>query len=374
MIYLDNFATTPMDDIVKKSVISCMCDIWGNPHSVTHKIGWQSGDMLDSARRTVAQKLGAKPHEVIFTSGATESNNTVIKSVPKYADKTRKTLLISAVEHPCIRQSAVYMQQFGYTVQEIPVLNNGLIDVNAYKDMLNTTVALVSIMLVNNELGTIQDLKPLIQSAHAVGAVFHTDIAQAVGKVPVLFKELGADFMSVSGHKIYGPKGIGALIIKQGVSVTPLLHGGGQEYGVRSGTVATPLIVGLATAVDLAVSTVAQTHKIENMRNTLEQYICKHIPTAVILGKTAPRVAGASNIYVAGVYADDFFTHLSGVAVSSGSACASAGKGMSPVMRAIGIDPQTHAVSIRICVGRLNSTDDIKTAGHAIVNALKKCM
>ncbi len=376
MIYLDNFATTPIDPLVQQDMVACMQDTWGNPHSVTHAVGWQSGDMVDECRRDIARLLGAKPYEVVFTSGATEANNTVIKSMLNMGKDHihKRKIVISAIEHPCIRQSAYYMQKFGYKVQQIPVHDTGIIDMQAYQNILDNTTSLVSVMLVNNELGTIQDIKTMAHMAQQTGAMFHTDSAQAVGKIPVSFKDLGVDFMSISGHKIYGPKGIGVLFVKQGVSITPLLHGGGQQRGMRSGTVPTPLVKGLATALHLSVISVDKDKQnIYQMRTTLECMICDSVSDVHILGGNADRVAGATNLYIPDVQADDFFTHLQGVCVSTGSACASAGKGTSAVMQAIGIPADPPAVAIRICIGRMNTPHEIEQAGHAIINAIKKC-
>lgn len=370
MIYLDNFSTTFMDTRVYDTVMDTMKTVWANPHSVTHCLGWHAGDILEASRRTIAHNLDARPCEVVFTSGATEGNNMVIKGL--VASPQRTKILVSSMEHACVLEASAYMERHGYTVSYIPVDADGMVDMESYTAMLDDTVALVSVMLVNNEIGTVQDVKAMCTLAHAVGALFHTDTAQAVGKIPVRFGDLGVDFMSVSGHKLYGPKGIGCVLVKQGASISPLLHGGGQERGVRAGTVPVYLVAGLARAIEVCVSELdTYTPSIKAMRDSLESYILRYVAPARVLGENAVRVAGACNIYVPHVAPQDFFSHLDGVCVSSGSACASAGKESSRTLRAMGISPTVTAVAIRMCVGRFNTHAQIDDAGKNIIQALE---
>ena len=371
MIYLDNFATTPMHPDVLKVVNEVMTNNFANPHSVSHELGWESGDLVENSRVALAKLLGANASNVIFTSGATEANNTIFKGLEYPQGKNK--ILISAVEHPCVIESAKYMETQGFKVEIIPVDKLGRIDIDEFSAMLDDTVALVSVMLVNNEIGTIQDIKTIADMTQTVGAILHSDCAQAVGKIEIDMKKLGIDAISLSGHKFYAPKGVGALVVNDNVKLTPLLHGGGQEKGNRSGTAPTPLICGLAKACELAGGNIKSDIKnITELRDNMESELLAQIDGAISLGDLNNRIAGSINLYIPNVYTDNFFTNLSGVAVSSGSACSSAGKKASNVLQAIGISPEKEALSIRICISNQNTADDIKIATQKIVSAVQK--
>ena len=371
MIYLDNFASTPVNTEVAKVVTDVMQNNFANPHSVSHELGWESGDLIENSRVAVAKLLGANASDVIFTSGATEANNTIIKGLKYQSGKNK--ILISAIEHPCVMESAKYMGTHGFDVEIIPVDSVGRIDIDKFESLLDDKVGLVSVMLVNNEIGTIQDIKAIAEMTHSVGAVLHSDCAQAVGKIEIDMNGLGIDAISLSGHKFYAPKGVGALIINDKIKLNPLLHGGGQEKSNRSGTAPTPLICGLAKACELAGDNIkSDIENITKLRNQMESELLAQIDGAVSLGDAKNRIAGSINLYIPNVYTDNFFTNLSGVAVSSGSACASAGKKASSVLQAIGIDGSREALSIRICISNQNSADEIETATEKIVSAVQK--
>ncbi|MGB1360889.1 MAG: cysteine desulfurase family protein [Alphaproteobacteria bacterium] len=370
MIYLDNFASTPVADEVIKTINNTMQNHFANPHSVSHELGWESADIIEDSARMVAKTVGAKATDVIFTSGATESNNTIIKCLDFTEGK--KTILVSAIEHPCVLQSANFMESHGFNVKYIPVDNVGRIDMNALYEMLDDTVGLVSVMLVNNEIGTIQDIKTIADKVHSVGAILHSDCAQAVGKIKVNMKEMGVDALSLSGHKFYCAKGIGALVINDKIKLNPLIVGGGQQKNIRSGTAPTPLIAGLSKACELVDKNLDDDIKnISVLRDKMENDLLSAIDGAVSLGDKDNRIAGSINLYVPNIFTDNFFVHLKGVALSSGSACASAGKKASDTLQAIGISPETEALSIRICISNKNTADEVKTATDNIISAVK---
>ena len=378
MIYLDNHATTPVDPQVCDAVDNAMRTMWANPHSVTHQLGWDANDAVESARGVVARSVGARNTEVIFTSGATESNNIIVKGIALghslVADGTasRRKILVSSIEHPCLLESAKYMQQCGVEVGFIPVLKTGRVDIEALEKMLDNSVALVSVMMVNNELGTIQDIQKISEMTHSVGAVMHSDVAQALGKVPVNMKTLGLDAISISGHKIYGPKGVGALVIRRGVDVAPLFSGGGQEKGLRSGTLSPPLCIGLAKACALAVDTFSTEHeRIMTLRNTLEKTLLNSLDSVEVLGDIHNRVAGNLSVLVRGIDGEDFFSKLKNTAISTGSACSSSKQGGSHVLSAIGMSESVNGVVLRICIGRFNTQSDIDLAGAEITQVIK---
>ena len=256
-IYLDYMASTPIDTRVRQVMLECDQLLFANPHATQHSLGQKSAAAVEKARAKIESIIGAKEEEVIFTSGATEANNHAIASVLfDKAGSNRNTVLISAIEHKCIKNAAhFYANKLGFDVREIPVQSNGIIDLEAYKAMLSDGVALVCIMAVNNEIGVIQDITTLSEMAHSAGALFHCDAAQASIAIDIDVQNWDVDTLSLSGHKIYGPKGIGILYIKNALQaqLPPLIHGGGQQGGVRSGTVPTELCVGMAEALSLTV-------------------------------------------------------------------------------------------------------------------------
>ena len=371
IIYLDNFASTPVDKEVLQEINYVMQNNFANPHSVSHELGWECNDIIDNARLKVAKLVGTKSNNVIFTSGATESNNTLIKCL-KY-NNNKKTILVSEIEHPCVLQSAKFMEKHGFSVKYIPVDSVGRINMDKFRELLDDTVALVSIMLVNHEIGTIQDIKTISDMTHSVNALLHSDCAQAIGKIDIDMEAMGIDAISISGHKFYASKGIGALIFNEKVDIVSLIDGGGQEKSIRSGTLPTPLIAGLGKACELAEKNLADDIiEISKLRNYMESELLQKIPNSKSLGDVKNRISGSINLYVPNIYTDDFFVNLQGVAISSGSACASAGKKASNVLQAIGISPKVEALSMRICISNKNTKSEIDTAIKNIVSAIDK--
>lgn len=260
-IYMDMQATTPTDPRVLDAMLPFYTGLYGNPHSRTHAYGWETEKAVDEAREHIANLIGADPKEIIFTSGATESNNMSIKGVARFYKSKKKHIITSQTEHKCVLDSCRHLQEEGFDVTYLPVMSNGLIDLEELKASIRPDTALVSIMSVNNEIGVIQPMEEIGKICKANKIYFHTDAAQAVGKIPVDVNKWGIDLMSISGHKIYGPKGIGACYVRRRprVRIEPLISGGGQERGLRSGTLAPALVIGMGEACriaqeDLAVS------------------------------------------------------------------------------------------------------------------------
>ncbi len=369
MIYLDHHATTPTRPEVCDIVDTVMRETFANPHSITHSLGWEAGNVVEIARGKISRAVGAKSTDVIFTSGATESNNMMIKGVP--LTRPRNKILISAIEHPCIMESAKYMQNQGAIVKFIPVLSTGRVDIEVLQSMLDNTVALVSVMLVNNEIGTIQDIAKIGKLAHNVGAVMHSDVAQGLGRISVHMRDMNLDAISLSGHKIYGTKGVGALVLNRRVKLTPLIHGGGQEKGLRSGTLSPPLCAGLGLACEMITTNIEDENtRIGDLRNTLQNILLENIEGAYVLGDMKHRVAGTLSLFVPNVDGGNFFSRLKGVAISSGSACASSKSGGSYVLRSIGLNEGQEGVMLRMCVGMQNTIDDIHKASKSIIKAI----
>merc|ERR1712137_12297 len=270
-IYLDTQATTPVDPRVLDAMMPYYTPIYGNPHSKSHEYGWESIDAVEEARQRVADLIGADPREIIFTSGATESNNVCIKGVTSFYKK-KKHVVTAVTEHKCVLDSCRAVEQQGVEVTYLPVQDNGLVDLDQLREAIREDTAMVTVMAVNNEIGVIQPIKEIGALCREKGVFFHTDAAQAVGKIPIDVDEMSIDLMSISGHKLYGPKGVGALYVRRRprVRIEALMSGGGQERGLRSGTVPTPLCVGLGVACDVALKEMNYDHtRIEKLSRRL---------------------------------------------------------------------------------------------------------
>jgi cysteine desulfurase len=374
-IYLDYQASTPTDTRVLDAMLPYFTESFGNPHSSNHILGWKSSDSIETARFEVASLIGALPEEVVFTSGATEANNHAIFGVIAANQTDRRTILISAVEHKCVKEAAYFFaSQYGCSVQEVPVLASGRIDGAAYRSMLTDDVLLVSIMAVNNEIGTIQDIKWLADQAQGVGAIFHCDAAQAPEAFDLDMMELGIDLLSLSAHKIYGPKGVGALVIDSSLQqgFPPLVHGGGQQNGLRSGTLPTPLCVGFGLAASIIKKEGAQNR---NRLRELSTGLLGHFEKASLAfhvnGDTESRHPGNLNIEFPDVDAESLLNALQpSVCASTGSACNSGIIQSSYVLGAIGLSPDQAASSLRISVGRFSDEEQIAEAAKKIIDAI----
>jgi len=374
-IYLDYQATTPMDPRVIEVMVDCMKNDFGNPHSRTHSYGWKSEEMVEIARKKVANLIGAEDKEIFFTSGATESNNIALKGVAHFYGATGKNHVITLVtEHKCVINSARDLEQEGFNVTFLPVQQNGLIDLAQLEAAITDKTCLVSVMAVNNEIGVIQPLKEIGALCRKKGVFFHTDAAQAFGKIPLNVNEMNIDLMSISGHKIYGPKGIGAIFVrrKPRVRIKPIFSGGGQERGIRSGTLATPLIVGLGVAAEIAQNEMAKdyTH-IKRLSDKLYEGVMKQ-SHVYLNGDREKRYPGNLNFSFAGIEGESMIMAIKDLAVSSGSACTSSSLEPSYVLHSLGVEDELAHTSIRFGIGRFTTDGEIDYAINLLQNKIQK--
>lgn len=374
-IYLDYQATTPMDPRVLDAMMPYFTGKFGNPHSRSHSYGWEAEEAVESAREQVAKLINADPREVIFTSGATESNNLAIKGVALF-NKDRKNEVVTVVtEHKCVLDTCRHLEQEGFKVTYLPVLENGLIDLDQLRAVVTDKTAIVSVMAVNNEIGVIQPLKEIAEIAHAKGAFFHTDAAQAAGKIPLDVNEIGIDLMSISGHKLYGPKGIGALFVrrKPRVRLVAQMNGGGQERGMRSGTLSPPLCVGLGEACRIAREEMtADNERIRGLARKFYETVKAKLPDVFLNGDLEQRIPGNLNLSFAYVEGESLIMGIKDLAVSSGSACTSASLEPSYVLRALGVEEELAHTSIRFGFGRFTTEAEIDYAADTIVKRVSK--
>ena len=385
-IYLDYQATTPMDERVFDTMLPYLQEKFGNPHSADHKFGWEGSAAVEVARGQVAKLIGAKEEEVFFLSGATEANNLCLKGVMEAAPSSRNHLVVVATEHKCVLETAEYLKAQGYELTVLKVEKDGLLDLKRVKKALSDKTALLSVMAVNNEIGVIQPLKQLAEIAHSCGAYFHTDAAQGFGKIPLDVAEMGIDLLSISGHKIYGPKGIGAVYVRgntadtQGVRIACQMHGGGQEgyglavggSGLRSGTLSPALCVGLGKAAAIANDEMkAERKRIAALSAVFRGRVLLGCNNVVINGSLDHRYEGNLNISFVGIDGEKLISQLRDLAVSSGAACASALSGPSYVLQALGRDTAAIKSSIRFGFGRFTTEDEIIYAADMIVKTVK---
>ncbi|NOU21383.1 MAG: cysteine desulfurase [Methyloglobulus sp.] len=355
MIYFDHNATTPIDDRVLEAMLPFLTTFYGNPSSL-YRHGRLVRSAIDSAREQIAALVGAQPTQVIFTSGGTEANNLALTAI-----KEGSKLAISAIEHPSITEPADNLARLGHELKLIGVDCNGLVTQDAIDETLQYRPSLVSIMLANNETGVIQDIARYAQRLREKGILVHTDAVQALGKIPVLYNELGVNMMSLSSHKIYGPKGCGALIFDKEVSLKALFLGGGQEQGLRAGTENSPAIIGFGKAAELAGAELAQraAHLLK-LRKLLEGRLTL-IPGISIFAKEAQRLPNTVQFGIEGMDGEMLLMKLDqkGIAVSSGSACASGGGKPSPVLAAMCVASELARSAIRISLGKTNTEAEI---------------
>ncbi|MCK4608349.1 MAG: aminotransferase class V-fold PLP-dependent enzyme [Gammaproteobacteria bacterium] len=357
-VYLDNNATTPLHPEVKKVMREAL-ELYGNPSSL-HTEGREVRAIIENVRAETAAFLGAKSEEIIFTGSGTEANNTILSMV---ATMPRKEIITCAIEHPAILEPAEHLKKQGCKVTILPVDKYGKVDLDALKKAISTETALVTIMYANNEIGTIQDIKTIAAIAHEHGALFHTDAIQAVGKVPINVVDEEIDFLTLSGHKLYGPKGIGALYIKQGVPFDAFMLGGHQELHRRAGTENSLAIIGLGKAIAMrALEMDAEHDKLLALKTALKQGIEKSIPEITFNGHPTDCLAGTLNVSFARAEGESvlLYLDLAGIAVSTGSACASGSLDPSHVLLATGLAVEYAHGSMRFSLGRENSMADVE--------------
>jgi len=361
-LYLDAQSTTALDPRVLDSMLPFLTSYYGNPHSRTHQYGWESEAAMETARAQVAQLIGADSKEIVFTSGATESNNISVKGVGRFYAGKKKHIITTQTEHKCVLDSCRQMEAEGVQVTYLPVQENGLVDLELLESSIRPDTSLVSVMTVNNEIGVIQPVEEIGRICRAKKVFFHTDAAQAVGKIPLDVNKMNIDLMSISGHKVYGPKGVGALYVRRRprVRVDPIMSGGGQERGLRSGTVPTPLAVGLGAACELANSEMEYDHAhVTRLSNLLITGITQALPKVVRNGDAVSSYPGCVNLSFFCVEGESLLMALKDVALSSGSACTSASLEPSYVLRALGAQDDMAHSSIRFGIGRFTSEEEV---------------
>jgi cysteine desulfurase len=368
-VYLDHHATTPVDPRVLDAMLPYFAERFGNPHSAQHAYGWAAEQAVDAARAQVAALIGALPEAIVFTSGATEANNLAIHGVVRARDRRHVVTCVS--EHLCVLQTCRALRREGFEVTELPVAPDGLIDLDALRSALRPDTALVSIMAANHETGVLQPLARIGMLCRERGVFLHTDAAQAAGQVSLDVTALGVDLMSLSAHKLNGPKGIGALYVRSGVRLVPLFAGGGQERGLRPGTLPTALCVGFGEACAL---TRAELHveaaRVRALRDRLYDGLRQALPEIRLNGAAEPRLPNNLNLCLPGVDAEDLLAELPELALATGAACASATQEPSPVLRALGLSDEDIQGSIRIGLGRTTTAIEIEFAIERIVAAI----
>ena len=381
-LYLDMQATTPLDPRVLDAMLPYQTSQFGNPHSRTHVYGWETEEAVETARGKVAKLVGADPREIVFTSGATESNNLAVKGVAGFYGARKRHLVASQTEHKCVLDSMrrLETEEHGdkFRVTYLPVeKGTGLVRLEELEQVLvaNPDTSLVSIMAVNNEIGVLQPLKEIAALCKKHGALFHTDAAQMVGKMPIDVNDLGVDLMSISGHKIYGPKGVGALYVRRRprVRLAAQMSGGGQERGLRSGTAATPLIVGLGAACDLAAQEMARDHAhVSKLAERMLRGLRAAIPDCVLNGSEKSHYPGCVNVSFPHVEGESLLMGLKQIAVSSGSACTSASLEPSYVLRALGVSDDLAHTSIRFGLGRFTTEAEVDFAVSQTIEVVER--
>ena len=375
-IYLDNHATTRVDPRVVEAMLPYFTTIYGNPASVSHRFGWEAGEAVDHARELVAAAIGAESREIVFTSGATEADNLAIKGVAASLRRKGDHIVTTAVEHKAVLGPVRRLEREGWSVTVVPPDADGLVSAEAIEAALTDRTVLVSVIAASNEVGTINPIGAIGRLCHARGVVFHTDATQAVGKVPVDVVEDSIDLLSLSAHKLYGPKGIGALYVRRRdpmVRLAPLLDGGGHERGFRSGTLAVPLVVGLGLATEIAVVEMPEeAPRVEALRDRLHAGIADRVEAIRLNGHPTRRLPGNLNLSFSFVDGEALMMAIRDVAVSSGAACTSSDPEPSHVLLAMGIDEEMARASLRFGVGRYNTADEIDFTIGAVVEAVDR--
>ncbi|XP_044268001.1 cysteine desulfurase, mitochondrial [Tribolium madens] len=361
-LYMDAQATTPLDPRVLDAMLPYLTSYYGNPHSRTHAYGWESEAAVEKSRKQIASIIGADPKEIIFTSGATESNNIAVKGVARFYGAKKKHIITTQTEHKCVLDSCRALEAEGFKVTYLPVGQNGIISLEDLDRSITPETSLVSIMTVNNEIGVKQPIAEIGRLCKQKKVFFHTDAAQAVGKISLDVNSMNIDLMSISGHKIYGPKGVGALYVRRRprVRVEPVQSGGGQERGIRSGTVPTPLAVGIGEACAISEREMPSDHAwMEKLSKRLIDTIFGALSHVIRNGDPVETYPGCVNLSFAFVEGESLLMALKDVALSSGSACTSASLEPSYVLRAIGADEDLAHSSIRFGFGRFTTMEEV---------------
>ncbi|MDH3277838.1 MAG: cysteine desulfurase [Nitrosopumilus sp.] len=371
MIYLDNAASTKIHETVLKEMLPYLKEQYGNPSSI-HRYGRNARKAVKKARKQIANLINADPSEILFTSGGTESNNMVLFGVKKNPESR---IITSSIEHDAILEPCKILTKEGFDIIYLPVNNYGLVDPLILKNNLTENTSLVSIMFGNNEVGTIQPIADLAKICKEKNILFHTDAVQAVGKIPIDVKKLGIDMLSISSHKINGPKGIGALYVRNGISINPLILGGGQEKGLRSGTENVANIVGFGQACELArVNLLDNSAKMKGLRDYLSNKIIQEIPEVTINGHPVNRLPNNVHLTFLGVNGEDLLIKLdeNGIAASTGSACSVQIQKASHVLKSMGFSHEQITGSLRLTIGISNNLEEMDKVVEILKNVIKE--
>ena len=372
-IYLDYQATTPIDPRVRGEMEPFLDERFGNPHSEDHAFGWEASSAIKLARARVAGLIETGPQEIVFTSGATESCNLALRGVANRRGHEGRTRIVTlATEHPAVLETVLDLGEDDHEAVVLPVGSDGVLDLAQLDEVLDERTLLVSVMAANNEIGVLQPIQEIAARCHAVGALFHTDATQAAGRIPIDVTEWGVDLLSLSGHKLYGPKGVGALFVRSGVALRPLITGGSQEDGRRGGTLPPALIVGFGMACELALERQDEdSERLKLLTSRLYERICETHPSLRLFGHPEQRLPGSLSLGYPNVPADLVIRNVANqIAVSSGSACASGNGEPSRVLLALGLEPAVAETAVRISLGRFTTKEDIDSAVAALSGAL----
>lgn len=369
VIYIDNHATTRIDPRVLERMMPFLTESYGNAASRHHVYGWKAEEAVEAARTQIARLIGATPREIVFTSGATEGDNLAIAG----SMRRGKHVITQATEHKAVLDTCAALAERGAEITVVPVDQHGWMDPGDVKKALRPDTAVVSIMLANNEVGTIQDIAAIGAICREAGVWFHTDAVQGVGKIPFDVESAKVDIASLSAHKMYGPKGIGALYVRRRdprVTLQPLIHGGGHERGMRSGTLNVPAIVGFGEAAGIALDEREQEAvRIGGLRDELHKRLASAFPDLVVFGHPTKKLPGNLNVAIPGMSAEELMLAMPEIAVSSGAACASAQRLPSHVLSAIGVSSELAQATLRFGIGRFNTADEIQRVAEAVLAA-----
>ena len=375
-IYMDAHATTPVDPRVLDEMLPYFTEKFGNAASRNHAFGWEAEEAVDQARERVAGSIDAEPKEIIWTSGATESDNLALIGAAEMAPAGRDHLIVSAIEHKAVLDSAAHLERRGFRVSLAPVDSTGLVDLDALSRLLDAKTFLVSIMTANNEVGTIQPTAEIARLVHDRSpALFHTDAVQAIGNMAMSVREDGIDLLSLSGHKVYGPKGVGALFVRRRplIRLAPLLHGGGHERGMRSGTLNVPAIIGMGKALEIATQELDSNRRhAAALRDQLREEITSNLDGVFLNGHARLRLPNNLHLSFARVEAEDLLREIPEIAVSTGAACSSASVEPSHVLGALGLGTERAQSSIRFGITRFNTAEEVGAVADRVVEGVRK--
>jgi cysteine desulfurase len=375
-IYMDNHATTPLDPRVLDAMLPFFTEKFGNAASRNHKYGWEAEEAVEEARKNIAALIGADPREIVITSGATESDNLAVKGAASMYREKGDHIITCVTEHKAILDSCKHLEKDGYRVTFLPVNNKGFVDLDDLRKAITNKTILITIMAANNEVGVLQDVKEIGKIARERGVLFHTDAVQAAGKVPFNVNEMNVDIASLSAHKMYGPKGVGALYVRRRnprVLLSPLIDGGGHERGMRSGTLNVPGIVGFGKAAELARKELdKETAEMFRLREKLRTTLERELDEVYINGDLEKRLPGNLNMSFAYVEGESLLMGINDIAVSSGSACTSASLEPSYVLKALGVGEDLAHTSIRFGIGRFNTEEEVDYVANRVIETVRR--